>query len=111
MFMICVHARLAAVHARINAPAWLIHSPRACTIPPSAQGRTPLDLLSAELAGFLRPSPTGGGTSTDVFAWGNGANYGLVRANAHFPRGVLSQPRLLGAEHTRSFATLHSPCR
>ena len=44
-----------------------------------AQGRTPLDLLSAELAGFLRPSATGGGTSTDVFAWGNGANYGLVR--------------------------------
>ena len=46
----------------------------------TAQGRTPLDLLSAELAVFLRPGASGGGTSTDVFAWGNGANYALVSA-------------------------------
>jgi len=66
------------------------------------KGRTPLDLLSAELAGFLRQSPTGGGTSTDVFAWGNGANYNLVSVielpslfrNSRPPARSLTAPNL-----------------
>lgn len=42
------------------------------------QGRSPLDLLSAELKALLRPCAGGGGaTTTDAYAWGNGANYGL----------------------------------
>ena len=36
------------------------------------QGRTPLDLLSKALKGYLTS-----GTSTEVFSWGNGANYQL----------------------------------
>ena len=39
------------------------------------QGRTPLDLLSAELKGFLLP--VCGATTADAYAWGSGANYGL----------------------------------
>lgn len=38
-----------------------------------AQGRTPLDLLSKGLKAYL----TSGGTSTEVYTWGNGANYQL----------------------------------
>ena len=38
----------------------------------AAQGRTPLDLLSKALKGYLTA-----GTSTEVFSWGNGANYQL----------------------------------
>ena len=38
----------------------------------SVQGRTPLDLLSKGLKGYLTA-----GTSTEVYSWGNGANYQL----------------------------------
>jgi len=38
----------------------------------AAQGRTPLDLLSAALKGYLEPGAPG-----DVYAYGNGANYQL----------------------------------
>ncbi len=36
------------------------------------QGRTPLDLLSAALKGYLEPGAPG-----EVYAYGNGANYQL----------------------------------
>ena len=39
------------------------------------QGHTPLDLLSGRLKGFLTSSD--GGARTEVYSWGNGANYQL----------------------------------
>ena len=66
------------------------------------QGRSPLDLLSTELKTLLVPGGCGAIT-TDAFAWGNGANYGLGSGAT----GVAVAPQRLEAlrgEHVTALA-------
>ena len=46
------------------------------------QGRTPIDLLSEELKGFLEHEAAG-----NVFSWGNGSNYQLGTGTAGLQSG------------------------
>ncbi len=68
----------------------------------SPQGRTPLDLLSAALKGYLEAGAPG-----EVYAYGNGANYQLGTGNtglqaragmSHLP--CVTQTRACAARHS-----------
>lgn len=53
------------------------------------QGRTPLDLLSGELKGFLEQEAAGA-----VYSWGNGANYQLGTGATGLQAGPVRLDRL-----------------